>query len=89
MKQSTTFKQFMIMLLSAIFGMLSIISSASAQQIIVISHYQEIPGKKMQLSQVLDNEVIKRLAKVNGLDLMKFFYDSATGKRGSVLLWKG
>jgi len=32
--------------------------------------------------------VIKKLAKVKGLEWMKFFYDPTTGERGSVLLWK-
>ena len=88
MKNSHAFKKLWVALCLVMLGVFSNISLASAQQVIVISHFQEIPGKKIQLSQVLDNEVIKKLAKVKGVEWMKFFYDPATGKRGSVLLWK-
>ena len=88
MKKSHTFKQLWVTLCLVMLGVFSNISIASAQQVIVISNYQELPGKKVQLSQVLDNVVIKNLANVEGLEWMKFFYDPATGERGSVLLWK-
>ena len=88
MKNSHTFKQLWVALCLVMLGVFSNISLASAQQVIVISNYQELPGKKVQLSQVLDNVVIKKLAKVKGIEWMKFFYDPATGERGSVLLWK-
>ena len=88
MRKTHTFKQYWAALCLVMLGVFSNISLASAQQVIVISHFQEIPGKKIQLSQILDNEVIKKLAKVKGLEWMKFFYDPASGKRGSVLLWK-
>jgi len=61
---------------------------SSAQQVIVLNHYQEIPDKKIQLSRVIDNEVIEKLAGVKGLEWKKFFYNPATGERGSVFLWK-
>ena len=88
MKNSHTFKQLWVALCLVMLGVFSNISLASAQQVIVISNYHELPEKKIQLSQVLDNVVIKKLAKVKGIEWMKFFYDPATGERGSVLLWK-
>ena len=35
---------------------------SSAQQVIVLNHYQEIPDKTIQLSRVIDNEVIEKPA---------------------------
>jgi hypothetical protein len=63
-------------------------STASAQQVIVLNHYQEIPDKTMHLSQVIDDEVSKRLAGVKGLEWIKFFYNPLTGERGSIFVWK-
>lgn len=60
---------------------------ALAQQYIVINHYQEIPAKSEQLSETID-EVIKKLSIVKGLIWKEFYYDSAVGKRGSVLVWR-
>ncbi len=88
MKNFYIFKQLWVTLFLVIIGVLSNIPIANAQQVIVINSYHELPGKEIQLSQVLDDVIIKKLAKVNGLEWMKFFYDPATGERGSVLLWK-
>jgi hypothetical protein len=63
-------------------------STASAQQVIVLNHYQEIPDKKVQLSQVIDDELSKKLVGVKGLEWMKFFHNPLTGERGSIFLWK-
>jgi hypothetical protein len=63
-------------------------STASAQQVIVLNHYQEIPDKKTQFSQVIDDEVSKKLTGVKGLEWTKFFYNPSTGERGSIFLWK-
>jgi len=67
---------------------LSFTASAVAQHVITLTHYQEIPGKEAQLSQVIDHEVSQKLTGVKGLQWIKFFYNPATGERGSVSLWE-
>jgi len=67
---------------------LAVTASAFAQHVIVLTHYQEIPGKEAQLSQVIDTDVSQKLAGVKGLQWIKFFYNPSTGERGAVSLWE-
>ena len=88
MKQSYCSTQFWLTLgILAVLGV-SLTASASAQHVITLTHYQEIPGKEAQLSQVIDHEVSKKLAGVKGLQWIKFFYNPSTGERGAVSLWE-
>ena len=89
MKQSYFSTPFWLILVGTLVVVgLSFTASASAQHVIVLTHYQEIPGKEAQLSQVIDNDVSKKLAGVKGLQWIKFFYNPSTGERGAVSLWE-
>jgi quinol monooxygenase YgiN len=88
MKQSYFPTQFWLTLGTLVVLGLFLTASASAQHVIVLTHYQEIPGKEAQLSQVIDKEVSPKLAGVKGLQWTKFFYNPATGERGTVNLWE-
>ncbi len=88
MKQLSAPKRFSLVLATlAVLGFL-MNATASAQEIIVLSHYQELPGKGAQLSRVMDNDVIHKLAGVKGMRSTKFFYNPKTGERGSVFVWQ-
>jgi len=88
MKQSYFSTQFCLILgILSVLG-LSLTTFASAQHVITLTHYQEIPGKEAQLSQVIDHEVSPKLTGVKGLQWIKFFYNPSTGERGSVSLWE-
>ena len=87
MEQSSSSTLFWLTLGTLAVLVLSWTASAAAQHVIVLTHYQEIPGKEAQLSQVIDNDVSKKLAGVKGLQWIKFFYNPSTGERGSVSLW--
>ena len=84
MKQQDVLKDIWLIVIWMIF----FISSANAQQIIVINYYQEIPNKKAELTQIMKNEVINKFTTVKGLEWTKFFHNPTTGERGSVFLWK-
>jgi heme-degrading monooxygenase HmoA len=63
-------------------------ATASAAEVVVLSHYQERSGKGAELSKVMDSDVITKLAGVKGLQSAKFFYNPKTGERGSVFIWQ-
>jgi heme-degrading monooxygenase HmoA len=88
MKQSSCSTSFWLTLGTLVVVGLSLTASASAQHVIVLTHYQEIPGKEAQLSQVIDTAVSPKLAGVKGLQWIKFFYNPSTGERGAVSLWE-
>jgi heme-degrading monooxygenase HmoA len=87
MKQFNVFNQISMVLGALVVGSFFLASTTSAQQVVVFNHYQEIPDKKAQLSQVIDKEVSKRLVGVKGLEWTKFLYNPLTGERGSIFIW--
>lgn len=88
MKLFNSLKQALLALGTIVALGLFVSSPALAQQFIVINNYQELPDKKNQLTAVIDREVIKNLSGVQGLRWKRFFYDSSTGERGSVLVFE-
>ncbi len=71
-----------------LFAVLILAGAANAQEVIVFNSYQELPGKGVELSRVIDSEVASELARVEGLRWKAFYYDPASGARGSVLVWE-
>jgi quinol monooxygenase YgiN len=61
--------------------------AASAEQVIRITSYKALPGKFAEVSKVTDEEVTGVYAGVRGLKWVRYYYDPATGDRGSVTLW--
>ena len=62
-------------------------AAAPAEQVIRISSYRALPGKFAEVSKVTDEEITGVYAGMKGLKWVKFYYDPATGDRGSVTLW--
>jgi quinol monooxygenase YgiN len=60
---------------------------APAEQVIRISSYKALPGKFAEVSKVTDDEITGVYAGMRGLKWVRFYYDPATGDRGSVTLW--
>lgn len=58
-----------------------------AEQVIRISSYKALPGKFAEVSKVTDEEITGVYAGMRGLKWVRFYYDPATGDRGSVTLW--
>ena len=61
--------------------------AAPAEQVIRISTYKALPGKFEEVSRVTDEEITGVYAGMRGLKWVRFYYDPATGDRGSVTLW--
>ena len=61
--------------------------AALAEQVIRISTYKALPGKFEEVSKVTDEEITGVYAGMRGLKWVRFYYDPATGERGSVTLW--
>ena len=61
--------------------------AATAEQVIRISSYKALPGKFEEVSKVTDQEITGVYAGMRGLKWVRFYYDPATGDRGSVTLW--
>ena len=61
--------------------------AAVAEQVIRISTYKALPGKFEEVSKVTDEEITGVYAGMRGLKWVRFYYDPATGDRGSVTLW--
>ncbi len=62
-------------------------AAAPAEQVIRISSYKALPGKFAEVSKVTDEEITGVYAGMRGLKWVRFYYDPATGDRGSVTLW--
>jgi quinol monooxygenase YgiN len=61
--------------------------AAPAEQVIRITSYKALPGKFAEVSKVTDEEITGVYAGMRGLKWVRFYYDPATGDRGSVTLW--
>ena len=70
---------------SALLFLLS--GAAFAEQVIRISTYKALPGKFEEVSRITDEEITGVYAGMRGLKWVRFYYDPATGDRGSVTLW--
>lgn len=70
---------------AALFFLLA--GAALAEQVIRISTYKALPGKFEEVSKVTDDEITGVYAGMRGLKWVRFYYDPATGDRGSVTLW--
>jgi quinol monooxygenase YgiN len=62
-------------------------AAALAEQVIRITSYEALPGKYAEVSKVTDEEITGVYAGMKGLKWVKFYFDPATGERGSVTLW--
>jgi quinol monooxygenase YgiN len=63
-------------------------TTALAQEVIRISSYKPLAGRNAEVSRVTDEEITGVYAGMKGLKWVKFYYDPATGDRGSVTLWE-
>jgi quinol monooxygenase YgiN len=63
-------------------------TTASAQEVIRITSYQPLAGRNAEVSKVTDEEITGVYAGMKGLKWVKFYYDPATGERGSVTVWQ-
>jgi quinol monooxygenase YgiN len=66
---------------------LSLSGIASAQEVIRISSYRARFGRNAEISKVTDAEITGMYAGMKGLKWVKFYYDPASGDRGSVTVW--
>jgi quinol monooxygenase YgiN len=62
-------------------------ASGSAQEVIRISSYKARFGKNAEISKVTDAEITGVYAGMKGLKWVKFYFDPASGERGSVTVW--
>jgi quinol monooxygenase YgiN len=62
-------------------------AAAPAEPVIRITSYKALHGKFAEVSKVTDEEITGMYAGVRGLKWVRFYYDPATGDRGSVTLW--
>lgn len=68
----------------------SLLASAalvSAQEVIRITSYTARFGRNAEISKVTDEEITGVYAGMKGLKFVKFYFDPASGERGSVTVW--
>lgn len=67
--------------------LLSLSTVGLAEEVIRISSYRARFGRNAEVSKVTDAEITGVYAGMKGLKWVKFYYDPASGERGSVTVW--
>lgn len=67
--------------------LLSLSTVGFAEEVIRISSYKARFGRNAEISKVTDAEITGVYAGMKGLKWVKFYYDPASGERGSVTVW--
>jgi quinol monooxygenase YgiN len=88
MRQSTPRRRSRLIRVAGPILALFLAATASAQEVIRITSYKPLAGRNAEVSKVTDEEVTGVYAGMKGLKWVKFYYDPATGDRGSVTVWE-
>lgn len=68
-------------------ALLSLSKVGLGEEVIRISSYKARFGRNAEVSKVTDAEITGVYAGMKGLKWVKFYYDPASGERGSVTVW--